>query len=385
MPTPSGPRDTSRSERKAALMARRVEVQAEKRQQEAERVERQRTEAARLDAEARAAAGAAARAVEVYSHVRAAVARMQGAATPIERTSAEREQLSRLAPLWNADESTLAALRSWGGVLSGTRAEDYESPSPALVLRLKQGYRVLRQQAGDALFVEESPLLGGFGYRRNGQLLNEDTLTYFNALVALEDAAVLQAFRGSAATGRRLVWEIGGGWGGFAYQFTRVCHDVTYVITAPPELFLVSAVYLSTVVAGANCRFFDPSAPERLWREWQEADFVFVPDTSLGCFSPPKVDLVIDIATLVSMAAERVRQHARLASGLGCRYLFSTMPIDAPADAAARVCRELAPWYWLHPVPPRGETMPAVPAQGPAAIPPDVRHAHVAGWRRLYA
>jgi hypothetical protein len=381
----SGSGEPSRREQKAALIARRVEVQAVKRQEEAERAERQRTEAARLAAEARAAAAAAARACDVYAEVRASVSRMQMPAPRIERTTVELEQLSRLAPLWDADEGVLARLRQWGAGLSGTRPEDYAPPSAALVLRLKQGYRVLRQQAGDGLVVEESPLLGGFGYRRDEQLVNEDTLTYFNALVALDDAAVLQAFRGSAATGRRLVWEIGGGWGGFAYQFTRVCKDVTYVITAPPELFLVSAVYLSTVVTGASCRFFDPSAPERLWDQWQEADFVFVPDTSLACFSPPKVDLVIDIATLVSMAAGRVREYARLASGLGCRYLFSTMPIDAPADAAARVWNDLEPWYWLHPVPPRGETMPAVPEQGRAAIPPDVRHTHVAGWRRLYA
>jgi hypothetical protein len=380
-----GPREPSRNERKAALIARRVEVQAAKRQQEVERAERQRAEAARLDVEARTVAAAAARACEVYAGVRAAAARMQDAAAPIERTPAELEQLSRLAPLWNADESTLAALRQWGGVLSGTRAADYVAPSAALVLRLKQGYRVLRQQAGDALFVEESPLLGGFGYRRHERLLNDDTLTYFNALVALEDAAVLQAFRGSSATGRRLVWEIGGGWGGFAYQFTRVCPNVTYVITAPRELFLVSAVYLSTVAAGASVRFFDPAAPERLWHQWQDADFIFVPDTSLARFAPPKVDLVIDIATLMSMTAARVRDHARLASGLACRYLFSAMPIDAPASVAARVWNDLQPWYWLHPVPPRGETMPAVPEQGAAAIPPDVRHAHVAGWRRLYA
>jgi hypothetical protein len=381
----SGSREPSRNERKAALIARRVEVQAAKRQEAAERAERQRAEAARLDAEARAAAAATARARDIYAEVRASVSRMQMPATRIERTTVELDQLSRLAPLWGADEGVLARLRQWGAGLSGTRPEDYAPPSAALVLRLKQGYRVLLQQAGDGLVVEESPLLGGFGYRRDERLVNEDTLTYFNALVALDDAAVLTAFRGSPGAARRLVWEIGGGWGGFAYQFTRLCRDVTYVITAPPELFLVSAVYLSTVVPGARCRFFDPAEPERLWHQWQDADFLFVPDTALERFSPPQVDLAIDVATLVSMAAERVSDHARLASRLGCRYFFSAMPVDAPPGAASRVWTEMEPWYWLHPVPPRAEHMPPVLEQGPAAVPAGVRHTHVAGWRRMHA
>ena len=54
------------------------------------------------------------------------------------------------------------------------------------------------------------------------------------------------------APGRKLVWEIGAGWGGFAYQFKTLFPDVTYVIVDLPELFLFSATYLMTLFPEAK-------------------------------------------------------------------------------------------------------------------------------------
>jgi len=292
--------------------------------------------------------------------------------------------LAQLAPLWDADPETIGSLRRVAP-LSNVRADEYVAPTEELTLRLKRGYRIVRQQVGEALFVEESPVLGGFGYRRNGQLFNEDTLMFFHALVALDDAALLAAFRAARPGVRHLVWESGGGWGGFAYQFTRVCPNVTYVITAPPELLLVSAVYLATVLPQARCRFFDAASPSATWERWEESDFVFVPDSEVARFAPPRLDLTLDLGAWLSMTAGRVRDHVRHAFDLGSRYVFSVLPARAEAADVSRVWGSIATWYWPHPVPPRAETMPAVPDDRPAELAPDVLHAHLAGWRRMYA
>src|SRR5690606_25036470 len=113
---------------------------------------------------------------------------------------------------------------------------------------------------GRDLLVPEAEALGGFGYSIGGQLYNVDTLKYFEVLVGMRRAGLLDPFAraaspdgldaggrsagtttssGDAATGaaRRLVWEIGGGWGGFAYQFKTLFPDVTYVIVDFAELF----------------------------------------------------------------------------------------------------------------------------------------------------
>src|SRR5439155_23712606 len=117
-----------------------------------------------------------------------------------------------------------------------------------------------RRQGGEELFLQESPLLGGFGFKRQHGLYNEDTIRYFKALTALHDGAVLDEFRGN--TERRVAWEIGGGWGGFAFQFKTLCRNVTYLITGVPETLLVSAVYLMTAFPNARFQFY-PACTER--------------------------------------------------------------------------------------------------------------------------
>ena len=65
---------------------------------------------------------------------------------------------------------------------------------------------------------------------------------------------ILEPFR--RGDRRRMVVEIGAGWGGFAYQFKTLFPNTTYVIVDFPELFLFSATYLMTVFPGAAVRFW---------------------------------------------------------------------------------------------------------------------------------
>ena len=118
----------------------------------------------------------------------------------------------------------------------------------------------------------ESSQLGGFGFDIDGALYNIDTLKFYEALIALDRAGVLGELR--AAPGRPVVWEIGAGWGGFAYQVKTLFPDVTYVICDLPELFLFSATYLMTLFPDASVLFADPDRPAEL----SDADFVFVPE-----------------------------------------------------------------------------------------------------------
>ena len=137
--------EQDRRERKAALVARRVEVQAAKQREEAERAERRQAEAAQLETERLATAATATRASRIYRDVRARAARMRDTGGGgVERTPAEVRRLAQLAPLWDAGPDTIGSLRRACAPISGVRADDYAPPSPELTVRLKQGYRVLR-------------------------------------------------------------------------------------------------------------------------------------------------------------------------------------------------------------------------------------------------
>src|SRR5262249_3119776 len=176
--------------------------------------------------------------------------------TSLALSHAERHMTSQLAHLWDAAPETVATLRQSCAPITGVQAADYveTSPDSALFTRLKRDVSFLRRQDGEELFVQESPVLGGFGFTRQHGLYNEDTIRYYQALPALQDAAVLHEFRGNGP--RRLVWEIGGGWGGFAFQLKTLRRNTTYLITGIPETLLVSAVYLMTAFPDARFRLY---------------------------------------------------------------------------------------------------------------------------------
>jgi hypothetical protein len=196
----------------------------------------------------------------------------------------EQQMIAQLAHLWDATPNTIATLRQWCGPITGVQADDYldSSPESELFTRLKRDVSFLRRQGGEALFVQESPLLGGFGFTRQHGLYNEDTIRYFKALTALHDGAVLDQFRGR--TERRIVWEIGGA-GAASFQFKTVCRNVTYVITGIPETLLGPPVLMTA----PDARFrLHREARQQLLTEWHETDFILVPESELPSLKPPR-------------------------------------------------------------------------------------------------
>jgi hypothetical protein len=376
--------ERAKQQRDNDRIARRAELRALKQRAQAEREHRKQQENARREAERRARAAFDAQAYENYRCVRDWARRLRGAddAAALQLTEAEQQTLTALAPLWDAAPETIANLRHCAEAVSGVRASDYESRSTDLAPRLKREVGFLRKQVGPELFVHEPSALGGFGFSEQGALYNEDTVKFFNVLVALQDAAVLPEYR--AATRRRLVWEIGGGWGGFAYQFKCVCPNVTYLITGTPDLFLLSAVYLMTVFPNARCRFYGASS-EDLWRDWEDVDFVFAPEGVLRTLQPPRLDLTLDLMALRTMG-RRACSHVQRAFDLGSRFFYTLLPPNAAAEPTAEhscVMKAIDRFYWPHPVPPRRDPKMLAAAASQADALPEPAFGHLVGWRRI--
>ena len=360
-----------KEQRDAALVAQRAEAAVTRRQAEAERARREQEEAAQLAEERRAREASAARAYERYESVREWALRM--------RRLSPGANDDTLAHLWAASPETIASLRQYCEPLGGARVGDYQQPDSELATRLRQAIVALRRWVGSDLFVPEPSTLGGFGYLVRRDLCNEDTLRFFRVLVALQDGAILGDLQG--ATTRRLVWEIGGGWGGFAYQFKTVCPNVTYLITGLPEQLLASATYLQATFPDARCRFFEDSPADDVWRDWEQVDFVFAPEAALTTLRPPRLDVTLDVLTMRTMTPARVCAHVQHAFDCGSRYFYSLLPGASAGDVAARLSNCLERLYWIHPVPARteadsGSTAIAAPAS-------DIDYAHAIGWRRI--
>jgi len=231
--------------------------------------------------------------------------------------------------------------------LTGIRTYEYRPHRADEARRqLQAKLRMLVELEGDALLVPESPALGGFGHDIDGALYNTDTLKYFEVLIALERGAVLDEIR---APGRKLVWEIGAGWGGFAYQFKRLFPDVTYVIVDLPELFLFSATYLMTLFPDATVRFGNGSDESD---DWEDADFVFVPARASNALHGIRPNLTLNMVSFQEMTTEQVDAYARLAWELECPFIYSLNRDRSRWNPELESVREvLARYYWVHEVP----------------------------------
>jgi hypothetical protein len=315
-----------------------------------------------------------------YCDVRARLEPLRFREGPIELTPAERAALRAVAPLWSASPGDLAGLRRYGEWLGGARASDYLEPTPQFRARLDRERRRLLAKTDRALWIEEPLALGGFGFASREGLYNEDALRLHRVLSLLDDAAVLGEIRSSPP--RRTVWEIGGGWGGFAYRLKRLCPAVTYLISGLPDLFLLSAIYLKTMYPSAKVRFYDPATPAEFWRAWETVDFAFVPEHHLADLRLPRLALTVDLGSLERMTLERAAWHVEQAYRAEARYFAAIFSVDDETRAEAEPVQQVVErFYWPHPVSAPGYLISRYAVK--TSDSGSASHAYFLGWRRL--
>jgi hypothetical protein len=212
----------------------------------------------------------------------------------------------------------VAKLRRHCFHLTGLRPYDYRSHKASS--RVARRKKALEAAGGRELVVPEAELLGGFGFRVDDALYNVDTLKYSEALIALRRAGVLDDLQ---SPGRNpVIWEIGSGWGGFAYQLKTVCPEATIVLSDFPEVFLFSATYLMTAFPSARVAFEgsedDPGA-----ESWTDFDFVFVSNARTEAVRPPRIDLTVNMVSFQEMTTDQVEAYVSHAAATGCPALYS--------------------------------------------------------------
>lgn len=288
------------------------------------------------------------------------------------------EELANFDYLFDASPLIVEKLRHHSFHVTGLRTYDYRRNRDKFRDQIIDKLRALLGEGPGELLVPEARQMGGFGFEYKGQLFNLDTLKFFEVLIALERGGVLGDFRGTAE--RRLVWEIGAGWGGFPYQFKTLCPNVTYVITDLPELFLFSATYLMTLFPDARVRFWGEEPAAETFAHWREYDFIFMPNTALAELTPDRMDLAVNMVSFQEMTAAQVQGYVDRAYALNCPFLYSlNREKSAYNDEIESVTAIISKLYWPKEVPilPIGYTK--MMGEKPSAN----EYKHVVGWRRI--
>ena len=261
-----------------------------------------------------------------YSRVREAVLSLKAADRPaseiVKPSGYWQEELANFEYMLEASPLLISKLRHHCYHVTGLKAYEYQKISESRLSTFHARLRELTRESDSSLLVPESPILGGFGYEIEGELYNVDTLKYFEVLAGLDRARVLdRKFRRGKS--RRLVWEVGGGWGGLAYQFKTLFPDVTYVITDFPELFLFSAVYLLTAFPEAKIYIAGETAPEECLQNWREADFVFLPQSRPELIQTVRPDLLLNTVSFQEMTTVQVDAYLKMAASVQCPFVYS--------------------------------------------------------------
>ena len=171
-------------------------------------------------------------------------------------------------------------------------------------------------------------------------------------------------------------------WGGFPYQFKKLCPNVTYVITDFPELFLFSATYLMAAFPEAKVRFYGEVPPQETFSDWRDLDFIFLPDTFHAAARPEQVDLLINMVSFQEMTTQQVRAYVRRAFELECPYLYSlNRDRSGHNPELGNVRAIVGQYYWPHEIDVLPVSYTKMLHEDPDED--DSGYKHVVGWRRV--
>lgn len=316
-----------------------------------------------------------------YQFVRERVLEMRARveADPHYRPSAYwKEELANFEYMLDASPLIIDRLRHHSFHITGLRVHDYRSGQERKRERFAAKLQALLALGRPELFVPEAATLGGFGYTIDGHLVNLDTLKFFEVFLALDKGAVLDEFREGRE--RKLVWEVGAGWGGFPYQFKTLCPNTTYLISDFPELFLFSATYLMTLFPGARVRFWGEEPAERMFAHWRDYDFIFTPNTALAELTPDQLDLAVNMVSFQEMTSAQVTAYVARAHELGARFLYSlNRERSGMNDELDSVTRIVSQYFW-----PREVSLLKVSYQKMLDEAPGANdYKHLVGWKRI--
>ena len=292
------------------------------------------------------------------------------------------EELENFEYMFDASPLIIERLRHHSLHITGIRVYEYRSNRDRFRRQFFEKLQEMKRIAPPGLLVPESPLLGGYGFAVDGELFNIDTLKFFEVMLALERGAILDEFRtaGPGPDARRLVWEIGAGWGGFPYQFKTLCPNVTYVVTDFPELFLYSATYLMTAFPQAKVAFWGEAPTTEILANWHQYDFIFMPHTALAELTPPRVDLTVNMVSFQEMTEQQVTAYVAHAHAIGSRFLYSLNKEKSTYNRElTSVTAIIDRYYW-----PRTIDVMPVPYQKMLDAKPSADdYKHIIGWRRV--
>jgi len=171
---------------------------------------------------------------------------------------------------------------------------------------LRRTWETLKKGAPDEYLVYEPQ--GGIGLKVNDQhMVSIDSLRYQKTINTFYRYGLFSSLKNDK---KKMILEIGGGYGGFAHHLLNLSNSTTYIVVDLPETFLFSAPYIAIHNPGANIYVYDRNDfDEVIQSDISHFDFMFIPNYKLADLLDIEFDLVINAHSLQEMTTIQVREY----------------------------------------------------------------------------
>lgn len=228
-----------------------------------------------------------------------------------------KEEMRGLEYMLEASPLIVKNLRHHCHHVTGVKEYEYRSHHRNRVPLFEKKLADLKKQDKWNLLVPEDKALGGFGFEIGEEFYNADTLKYYECMLAMKKGGAIEEF---ADNKKKVVVEIGGGWGGLACQFKKIFPNAVYVTVDLPLSIIFSITYLRTVFPSA--KIFISDGREKKFNA-NDYDFAFFPYYLWNELDFARPNLVINTVGFQEMSTAQISNYAQKTKEWGCPYIYS--------------------------------------------------------------
>ena len=255
---------------------------------------------------------------------------------------------NRFQYLFGLDEKYFGELRHHTYHLDADRYEEYcfkehegkfRQEWDALVKNLPSKYRL-----------SSSRILGDLGYSFDNCNVDSTTLRFQQSFRALWERGVLQRLEKLSEQKKVTIFEIGGGYGSFAYHMMWLIDNSAYFIVDIPETLLFSASYLTLNFPQKRVYLYDSSDFDLVLKnKFSEFDIVLLPNFVTSRLGGLRFDFAINVQSFQEMKPEQVDEYAKfLTSALDGELYSWNMDAQPFNKEGVNVSQQLAKFFNLH-------------------------------------
>ena len=170
---------------------------------------------------------------------------------------------------------------------------------------------------------------GGIGFPcGNGKIVSQDILRFQQVVSTLYRYGIISSIA-NVGMQRKLVLDIGSGYGGLAYHLSNILGNVTCILVDLPETLLFAASYLSLLNPHKRTYVYSPSDFAESVRPdvITSFDFVLVPNYKLDELRHLRFDIEVNVASLQEMRTDQVNRYLDFIAQT-CRGVFYSLNQD---------------------------------------------------------